>query len=129
MTSSYKTVYTQSMPLYQIVVDWCYETVPLNQIFNTTDALISEMQRRVDAGIDHQFSVRVRAIHHGNEIASETMSSCYSYGCSPDTEIVEKKLGGYLDIMLLKVKISADNLVNEMTKTENNTESSLDDVF
>ena len=84
---------------FDVVVDWTYEDVALEDVFDDTVSDIEDMARRCNAGIDTHYVARVRVFYDGHEMGCSALGSCYAYGCDPEDDINDG-ISGYLEDML-----------------------------
>jgi hypothetical protein len=92
-------VETREIDQFSVILDWCYEEVPIREMFDETCYDIEDMERRHDAGIDTHYIARVRALYKGREMGSATLGSCYAHECDPADDMVNG-ICGYLDDMI-----------------------------
>ena len=83
---------------FTIILDWCYEDLPLSYVFETEEEIAVHNQRCCDY-TDTHFVARVRAMYDGVEMGSDTLGSCYAYDCSPEDSFNDG-LDGYLEQMV-----------------------------
>lgn len=95
MLDYYHTVQELKVDQYDVVVDWTYETVPLDSCFDETVFDISDMAERCNRGVDTHYITRVRAFYNGHELGCSTLGSCYASDCYPEDNI-RSGLDGYL---------------------------------
>lgn len=84
---------------FDVIVDWTYDDVPLDSVFDETVSDIEDMARRCNAGIDTHYVARVRVFYDGHEMGSSALGSCYAYDCDPEDDI-NSGISGYLEDML-----------------------------
>jgi len=92
-------VETREIGPFTVILDWTYEDTSIRDMFEETEEEYSEMERRLDAHLDTHYVARVRALFDGHELGSDTLGSCYAYGCDP-AEDMTNGIGGYLDQMI-----------------------------
>ncbi len=61
---------------FEIIVDKTWEDLPIRDLFDDTCHDISELERKVDAGIYEWFMLRVRVLVDGHELGADYLGGC-----------------------------------------------------
>jgi hypothetical protein len=96
----YHTVKEFRYAEFNVIVDWTYETCSVRDCFDETEEQFLEMERRLDAHLDTHYIARVRVMYDDVEMGSAHLGSCYAYDCSPEDDINNDGIGGYLEDMI-----------------------------
>ena len=96
----YHTVKEFRYAEFNVIVDWTYETCSVRDCFDETEEQFLEMERRLDAHLDTHYIARVCVMYDDVEMGSAHLGSCYAYDCSPEDDINNDGIGGYLEDMI-----------------------------
>ena len=83
---------------FDIIVDWTYEDLSLDYVFETAEE-VAVHAKRCNDWLDTHYAARVRAMYNGVEMGCDYLGSCYAYECTPEEDI-EKEISGYLEQMI-----------------------------
>jgi hypothetical protein len=110
--SDFTTAKTFTQGLFEIIVDWTHEDLPLSYVFETEEE-IKEHATRCNDYTDTHYRARVRAMYNGKEFGNHQLGSCYAYDCSPETDI-ENGISGYLEQMVEQAVAEAQDACGTM---------------
>ena len=112
---TWNTVETFQKDQFTVEIAWCYEDLPLSEVFETEEE-IETHQKRCEDYTDTHYVCRVRALYEGNEMGSDYLGSCYALGCSPDEDI-QNGIGGQREDMIKNAVAEAQSACLQMLES------------
>lgn len=98
MQRLWNTVETFEQDQFTVEIAWCYEDLPLSEVFETPEEIAEHAERCLNY-TDTHYVARVLVLYDGKEMGSDYLGSCYAYDCDP-AEDIRNGLGGYREQMI-----------------------------
>lgn len=97
-------------------ISWTFEDTNVVDQFEWDEEEQAEMLDRLERDIDTHYIARVEVLLDDIVLGSDILGSCYAYGCTPNEDIINNKIGGYLPQMIEAAKTAAAKRIAELKK-------------